>query len=288
MIYIALSVVCSVIVSVLLKLAPQWQVDLRQAIGGGYLVASLLCLLLLQPAPDLILQHPLSPAWLLLLVLGVVLPSMFLVLATSVAQVGIVRTDAAMRLSLILPLLAAFTLFGETLTVHKGVGAGIGLAAIACIVARAGPVGTPRARASWAWPLIVFVGMGVIDVLFKLVAQQTGVPFADILFASFSLAFVLSLLYLAWCYRSGRAAWRWRHAGGALLIGGFNFGNIVFYIRAHQALASDPALVFSTMNIGVIVLATLIGVWLFRERLSRINSLGLLLAVAAIAVLASA
>lgn len=42
------------------------------------------------------------------------------------------------------------------------------------------------------------------------------------------------------------------------------------------------------MNIGVIVLATLVGVGLFRERLSRLNGVGLLLAVGAIAVLASA
>lgn len=287
MIYIVLSVCCSVIVSVLLKLAPGWQIDLRQAIGGGYLVASALCLYLLQPAPNLLFRAPFSPAWFLLLTLGVVLPAMFLVLATSVELVGIVRTDAAMRLSLILPLLAAFTLFGEALTAQKGLGVVIGLAAIACIVARHDPTAA-RSAAAWKWPLIVFVGMGVIDILFKLVAQESGVPFADILFASFSLAFVLSLLYLAWCYRRGSAQWRWRHAGGALLIGGFNFGNIVFYIQAHRALSQDPALVFSAMNIGVIVLATLVGVGLFREHLSRLNGVGLLLAVGAIGVLASA
>ena len=287
MIYIALSVVCSVIVSVLLKLARPWQVDLRQAIGGGYLIASALCLALLQPAPDLILRAPFSPAWFLLLALGVVLPAMFLVLATSVDQVGIVRTDAAMRLSLLLPLVAAFTLFGEALTAQKGLGVAVGLVAIACIVARHEDAAVP-AHSPWKWPLIVFVGMGVIDIMFKLVAQEAGVPFADILFASFSLAFVLSVLYLAWCYSRGNARWSWRHAGGALLIGGFNFGNIVFYIQAHRALSQDPALVFSAMNIGVIVLATLIGLWLFRERLSRLNMVGLLLAVAAVAVLASA
>lgn len=280
MIYIALSVLCSVIVSVLLKLAPAWQVDLRQAIGGGYLVAGALCLVLLHPSPDLVVREPFSPAWFLLLTLGVVL-------ATSVELVGIVRTDAAMRLSLILPLLAAFTLFGEALTAQKGIGIMVGLAAIACIVARHGDA-VARSTSAWKWPLVVFVGMGIIDIMFKLVAQESGVPFADILFASFSLAFVLSVLYLAWCYRRGRAQWHWRHAGGALLIGGFNFGNIVFYIMAHRALAEDPALVFSAMNIGVIVLATLVGVGMFRERLSHLNSVGLLLAVAAIAVLASA
>lgn len=289
MIFIALSVVCSVVVSVLLKLMPRFDVDVRQAICGNYLVAGLLALLLLDPRPGLLLRPMTDPAWRLLIALGLLLPSMFWVLAWSVRRVGIVMTDAAQRLSLLLPLLAAFTLFGEAFTWHKGAGLAVGLAAIAGIVAR------PRAKdsdaspsAGWYWPLIVFVGMGAIDILFKLVAQLTRVPFADVLLATFLLAFVVSLAAMAWLYARKRARWRWRNAGGALLLGVFNFGNIVFYVQAHRHLASDPALVFSAMNIGVIVLAALVGVWAFRERLGWLNRAGLALAVAAVLVLATA
>lgn len=289
MIYIALSVVCSVVVSVLLKLAPRFDVDVRQAIAGNYLVAMLLTLALLAPRPELLMLPVAHPAWRVLLALGILLPSMFWVLAWSVRRVGVVLTDAAQRLSLLLPLVAAFTLFGEVFTWHKGIGMLIGLVAIACIVVRGEPRGRVRGGSGGWWlPLVVFVGMGAIDVLFKRVAQLTGTPFQDVLLATFVLAFVLATLAVVWLYATGRAHWGWRNAGGALLLGVFNFGNILFYVQAHRHLASDPALVFSAMNIGVIVVAALVGVWAFRERLGRLNRIGLALAVVAVLVLASA
>ncbi|HET7662662.1 MAG TPA: DMT family transporter [Rhodanobacteraceae bacterium] len=290
MTYIILSVLCSVAVSVLLKLAPRHGVDVRQAITGNYLVATLLTVALLSPNPELLTLPVAHPAWRVLLALGVLLPSIFAVLARSVRLAGVVRTDAAQRLSLLLPLLAAFTLFGETFTWRKGIGMAIGLLAIVCIVLRQrADAAKPAANGQgWWWPVLVFIGMGAIDILFKRVAQLTGVPFADVLLATFVLAFVLALLAMIWLYARGRARWRWRHAGGAVLLGAFNFGNILFYIQAHRHLAHDPALVFSSMNIGVIVLATLVGVWWFGERISWLNRIGLVLAGIAVLVLATA
>lgn len=289
MIHIALSVVCSVAVSVLLKLASRFDVDVRQAIAGNYLVATLLTIALLHPHPELLMLPVAHPAWRVLLALGILLPAMFWVLARSVRRVGVVLTDAAQRLSLLLPLIAAFTLFGEVFTWHKGIGMAIGLAAIACIVVRKSPGDHARpGSGGWWWPLTVFAGMGVIDILFKRVAQLTGMPFGDVLLATFVLAFVPAMLAVAWLYASGRAHWRWRNVGGAVLLGTFNFGDILFYVQAHRHLAHDPALVFSAMNIGVIVLAALVGVWVFRERLGWLNRAGLALAVVAVLVLATA
>lgn len=286
--YILLSVVCSVVVSVLLKLAPRYAIDVRQAITGNYLVAALLALFLFHPDPELLMLPVAHPAWRVLLALGILLPSIFVVLARSVQHVGVVRTDAAQRLSLLLSLVAAFTLFGEVLTWQKGIGMAIGLAAILCIVARHDHTQTQTSSGGWWWPVAVFAGFGAIDILFKRVAQLAGVPFADVLFATFVLAFILAGLAMVWLYVTGRAHWHWRHLGGAVLLGVFNFGDILFYVQAHRHLAHDPSLVFSVMNIGVIVLAALVGLWWFRERLGKLNYLGLALAVVAVLVLATA
>jgi hypothetical protein len=32
------------------------------------------------------------------------------------------------------------------------------------------------------------------------------------------------------------------------LVGAFNFGNILFYLKAHQAFADNPSTVFAAMN----------------------------------------
>ena len=67
-----------------------------------------------------------------------------------------------------------------------------------------------------------------------------------------------------------------------------NFGNILFYVRAHQAMPDSPAVVFASMNIGVVVLGTLVGVLGFGEKTSRLNRIAIALAVLAIALIALA
>src|SRR5699024_5403325 len=106
--FLLLSILLSVGVSVLLKLAPRLALDIRQAIFVNYVVAAALSVWFLDPDPAS-LAHATLPAWGLLVVLGLGLPSMFWVPALSVRSTGVVKTDAAMRLSLLLPLMAAFT-----------------------------------------------------------------------------------------------------------------------------------------------------------------------------------
>jgi len=281
-----LSIVLSVSVSVLLKLAPRLNLDIRQAILVNYMVAAAVVWWRFQPDLAPLAQATL-PVWGLLLALGLGLPGMFWVLAVSVRRAGVVRTDAAMRLSLLLPLLAAFLLFGETLTAGKLAGIVLGLVAIALIVARPGRAAVTTGTREVAILGLVFLGMGVIDILFKSMARLTPASSIGVLLAAFLLAALVSLIAVGALYWRGRAGWAWRHLLAGLILGVLNVGNIVFYIRAHRALPGDPALVFAAMNIGVIVLATLVGLLAFRERLARANIIGLFLAVFAVLTLAS-
>ncbi|MBS1502845.1 MAG: hypothetical protein JST32_12335 [Bacteroidetes bacterium] len=49
-------------------------------------------------------------------------------------------------------------------------------------------------------------------------------------------------------------------------------------------MAARPAAVFSTMDIGVIVLGALVGLFVFREKLSRLNIAGIFLGIVAILI----
>jgi drug/metabolite transporter (DMT)-like permease len=204
-----------------------------------------------------------------------------------VRHAGIVRSDVAQRLSLLISLLAAFVLFGEPLSATKGLGIAAGFAALAGLVWRpAGGAMQEPGAGRWTFPLLVFLGFGVIDVLFKRVAQA-GVPLGAALLAMFVLALVVSVILQGWRLARAQARLGARSLAAGLLLGLLNFGNILFYLRAHQALPGRPALVFAGMNLGVVALGVLAGVAVFRERLSRFNLAGLVLAVLAIALLAS-
>jgi drug/metabolite transporter (DMT)-like permease len=283
MIYVLLSVVCSVLVSVLLKLARRCEVDVGQAIAWNYVVAGALTALLLQPS--LATLSAAGAPWLALIGLGILLPMIFLALAASVRHAGIVRSDAAQRLSLLMSLLAAFVLFGEQLTAFKAIGIALGLLALLCMVWRGGHSAMHAGAAGWLYPLLVFVGFGVIDILFKRVALA-GVPLGASLQMMFALALLVAFALQLRRRLRGHIRFTARSALAGALLGLANFGNILFYLRGHRALPQHPALVFASMNIGVVALGALVGLLVFHERLSRLNLGGVLLALLAIGLIA--
>ena len=279
MMYLTIAVLCSVAVSVLLKILRQRDIDIRQTIVAGYPVAFLLTWFLLKP--DVSGMSDLGGAWAIIIGLGVLLPAVFIILGRAIEAVGMVATDAAQRLSLIIPIVAAFLLFGEVLTGIRVFGLLLGFLALGALIYRPqrGEI-SKQAKHTPLWLFGVWAGYGVIDILFKQVAKQ-GAAFPLTLFVSFGLAGLLLLIYLLIM----RVRWQGTALAAGILLGALNMGNIYAYIRAHQVLSESPSIVFTGMNVGVIAVATLIGVGVFKESLNRINILGLLLAICCVAVL---
>ena len=279
MMYLIIAVLCSVAVSVLLKILRQKNIDIRQTIVAGYPVAFLLTWVLLKP--DVSSIGALGNAWGIIIALGVLLPAVFIILGRAIESVGMVATDAAQRLSLVIPIFAAFLLFGEVLTGTRIFGLLLGFLALGALVYRPqhGFINT-QAKQTPLWLFGVWFGYGVIDILFKQVAKQ-GAAFPLTLFVTFGLAGLLLLIYLL----STRVRWQGNALSAGLLLGALNMGNIYAYVRAHQVLSESPSIVFTGMNVGVIAVATLIGVGVFKEHLNRINIVGLLLAIGCVAVL---
>jgi len=279
MMYLIIAVLCSVAVSVLLKILRQKNIDIRQTIVAGYPVAFLLTWVLLKP--DVSAIHALDSAWGIIIALGVLLPAVFIILGRAIEAVGMVATDASQRLSLIIPIVAAFLLFGEVLTGTRILGLALGFLALGALVYRPQHSNINRqAKHTPLWLFGVWAGYGIIDILFKQVAKQ-GAAFPLTLLVSFGVAGVLLLIYLL----VTRVRWQKQALMTGLLLGALNMGNIYAYVRAHQVLHDSPSIVFTGMNVGVIAVATLIGVGVFKEQLNRINIIGLVLAVCCVGVL---
>src|SRR5690606_2460956 len=227
-----LSISCSVAVSVLLKVARSRQIAVDQAIAFNYVMAGSLCWLLLSPQPSTLLYE--RDAWPLLIALGLLLPSVFLIMAKAVQAAGIVLSDVAQRLSLLLPLMASFVIFGESASRGKLWGIAVALCALAALLWR--PERRDNAQRDRNGSLLVvalllgvWLGYGTIDILFKQMAKA-GAAFPTTLLGSFMLAGLVSFVYLL----LRRTQWRARSIVAGLLLGLLNFGNIYFYVRAHQ------------------------------------------------------
>jgi drug/metabolite transporter (DMT)-like permease len=276
MIYILFSISCSVTVAVLLKLARRYKINVLQAVMWNYLAAILLSMLFFKPQ-----LHDLSGApSQISLALGILLPLLFLVLAVSVRNIGIVKTDIAQRLSLFIPIIASIFIFKEQFDNYKIAGLAIGFLAIVLTLVR--KTSTNAAPYAFVYPLLVFVGFGLIDVLFKKLALDITIPYTTALLVIFCISFVVALLILTYLVLIKKQKIQLINFICGMVLGTFNFGNILFYMKAHRAMAANPSTVFAAMNMGVIVAGSLIGILIFKEKVSKLNYLGIALALAAI------
>ncbi|MFD0794029.1 EamA/RhaT family transporter [Mucilaginibacter litoreus] len=281
MLYVFLSVCCSVIVSVLLKLARRYSIDIFQAITWNYSMAILLTWFFFKP--DLkTFDFKLAPVGVYISV-GILLPLVFWIMAASVRVAGIVRTDVAQRLSLFISLLAAFLLFGDNFSLARLACFIVGFAAILCSIPWQKKTANRKVLSNaWVYLLFVFVGFGAIDILFKNVAAFTAVPYTTSLFFIYLLSFLIAFISLLVKVFRRQTRIHWAHIMFGWILGVANFGNILFYLKAHKALSTSPSLVFSAMNIGVITLGAVVGLVVFHERLSTLNKVGLGFAIISI------
>ncbi|TCD00613.1 DMT family transporter [Pedobacter frigidisoli] len=276
MIYILLSIFCSVTVAILLKLAKRYQISIIQAVTVNYLTALALCFFFFKPDVKLVTS---AAPWPIYIALAILLPTIFLFLAASIKNLGIVKTDIAQRLSLFIPILAAYFIFQEDFNYLKIIGLCIGFPAILLTFLRKTE---EDKKGNWVYPVMVFVGFGVIDVLFKQIALYKALPYTTSLFTVFCLSFIVSLIIVTVMVIHGKIKIQLVNLACGLILGLFNFGNILFYMKAHKALAENPSTVFAAMNLGVIIVGSLIGIIAFKEKLTKLNYLGILLALAAV------
>ncbi|MBW8687188.1 DMT family transporter [Chitinophaga rhizophila] len=277
MLYILLSVICSVSVGVILKLAKRYHVNVLQAVTINYIIAGAFSFLLNQPDFSLIDAN--APWW-AFISLALLLPSVFLILGASVKQAGIVKTDIAQRLSLFISIVAAWLLFRETFNNYKIVGLVFGFVAIFFVLYR--PQQQAKEDARSLAPLFVFLGFGVIDILFKQVALAKSVPYTTSLSLIFILSFIVALIISLTQVVVRKVKVTAVNLLCGVILGIFNFGNILFYMKAHKLLHKNPSTVFAAMNLGVIILGTLVGTIMFKEKLNRYNYVGIVLAIIAV------
>lgn len=275
MFYLLLSIICSVSVGVIFKISRRYQNNNRQIVLFNYFFAMLFCLVAFDPK---LASIDATAPYAVYASLGVLLPVVFMFLIASIKNIGIVKTDAAQRLSLFIPLLAAWLLFKEEFTTYKITAFVFGFLALFCILSRP----NNAAKSDWKYPLLVFLGFGIIDILFKKVAVYTTVPYTTSLFVVFAIAFLVMLLLVVYEQILKKESFHVRNLLFGLLVGLFNFANILFYLQAHRVFSKNPSTIFAGMNMGVIVLGSLVGVIAFKEKLSKVNYVGLFLALVSI------
>lgn len=280
--FIVLAALCSVLVSILIKALKSKGFEPLQMIVWNYSSASLLCFLWFKPdLAHLSVQH--TPWWLIVL-LGIALPSVFLLLAKSLQYAGIVKTELAQRLSVVLSLLAAFFIFQEHFNAFKLLGIILGSFAIGLIMLSKTQQNQTVHQKSLVSLVGVWSGYALIDILLKY-TSSLGLKLPMTLNLVFIAAFVFSFIYT---YIFKKETARFKNMLAGLVLGGLNFANIALYVQAHILLKNSPAIVFVGMNLFVVIFGILSGLLLFKEKAEPKVIMGLVLGMVGIICLAQA
>jgi len=280
MLYLLLSIFCSVSVGILLKIAKRYSVDIVQIITVNYFFAIALCYCSF--SPDISIVDKNSP-WEIYIPLAILLPSVFLILASSIKNMGIVKTDIAQRLSLFIPILASYFIFQEQFNQLKFIGVAVAFPAMILILSRNKSENSNQNK--WIYPALVLLGFGIIDVFFKQIALQKNFPYTTSLFIVFCIAFFVALLFTGYLVLIQKKKLQSINFIFGSILGILNFGNILCYLKAHKAFAENPSTVFASMNMGVIILGSLAGILFFKERVTTKNYIGIALALIAVVLI---
>lgn len=277
MFYLFLSIICSVSVGVLFKIIKSKSAVNIFLIAINYLIAALLAFIIFTPNISSFEKLP----WQLVIPISVLLPTIFLIVPSAINHSGIIKTDIAQRISLLIPIICSYWIFGEKLDIIKIFAIGIGLLSVLFIISKKNIQSTTDKNSIYLF--LVFLGYGTVDVLFKKIAIYKTIPYTSILFFIFCISFIISFVMVL-CYKN-KTQFELKNLLYGIVLGAFNFMNIYFYLQAHQYFKDTPSTVFAGMNFGVIFMGTLVGKFVFKEKLDKINYIGLLLSIISIALI---
>jgi drug/metabolite transporter (DMT)-like permease len=279
--FILMSSGCSVLIAHLLRLIEFKKMDTLRVLTVNYLVATIVAFLTVENTPAEYNFTVLSPVIILSTCAGVIFIANFFIYSKSVFNNGVGVSVAAMRISLIIPVLLSTFWYQEYLRGREWIG--ILLVFITLIFLLPDKRNLFKSPYNSAWFLVLlffFTGLGdsslkVYEADFSmLITQELFVGF--IFFAS-SLAGILTLII-----RRNLAFNRYEYFLGAV-IGIPNLYSAIFLIEALSLMSGG--IVYSVTNLLTVIGATFLGILRWGDKLTTAQWIGLGLTLISILLL---
>jgi len=283
MIFLWISILCSTLIYLTFKLRKPFNANLSGLIITNYATAAILGLSMEQNTISF--SKIIMAEWFpLATLIGVLFVVMFLLIGRSTEKAGIAVITIATRMSMVIPILFSMFLFDEQINMQKIIK--IAIAFIAVVMAIYHHPEKDLKPLQAFLPLILFVGSGSVDTLVK-AAQHLFITENEIeIFSSslFGTSFIASLGLFFTKKKEERFFSRNSLVLGVLL-GFFNFGSLFFLINALNNSGIESSLVFGINNLSIVCLSLVLGYFFFKEKLTRINWMGIILSIICILLL---
>jgi drug/metabolite transporter (DMT)-like permease len=224
MIYLALAILGSGVIPVIFRAFDGWRVNMFWAIPANYVT----CVLVGNLFADKRLSFTdlAAQSWILFAALqGLILAVNFYLLAYTAQRAGVAIASLASRLSVAIPSLLAFVLYGDALTLVKIAGLCAALLALYLCTAPDRRVGAPTSRLLQLSPITLFLTFGVYFTVLKYLQTYylTESSYHSYVMSGFVFAFLSSIAIGAAKGVFSLSEFCLRHFGAGIFLGAINY-----------------------------------------------------------------
>ena len=285
MLDLLLSILFSSLIFVIFKLFDTHKVQTIYAIIVNYITACLVGILFYKK-PIQLYEIPKNDWFYGTLFLGILFILVFNLMAKTSQRLGVSVASVATKMSFVIPVILGLILYNEKLSFFKTSGIVLALAAVYFASVK----DTPRAiqKRSLLLPVMVFLGSGIIDASIKYMEENHVSTNEFPIFSAtvFGAAACTGILFILLRSFKKPLKLNFKNVLGGIALGVPNFFSIFFLLRALQNETLNSASIFTLNNVAIVMFSTLLGIILFKEKISPKNWGGILLAVISIILVA--
>ena len=287
MIFLILTILANVGIFLVFRAFAKYEVNTLPAIVINYPVCVITGSLYTGPSYVVNQIEPGAPWFIFSALLAIVFVTTFFLMARTTQLRGVAVATVASKMSLAIPVVFSLFVFKIATSQLDTLNyLGIVLAFLAIwLVSKPQDTAerTPLSLKTLGLPLILFFMGGVIDTTLNYANHHYISDAIEPVFpiTTFGFAFILGFAY---CLVK-KIPFRKKDIIAGIILGIPNYFSIYLQIKALSAFDNNGALVYPSLNIGIIIGSTLAAVLLFKEKLSRINQIGVALAVIVIFLL---
>jgi len=287
MTYLVLSVISATCLVLIFKLFEKFKIDTFQAIVVNYVIAAGLGFFLDDSSISIgAIPHQ---SWFFnAVIIGIVFISLFNIIAITAQKIGIAIASVASKMSLIIPVVFAVYLYGDSMPLIKIAGIVLALAGVYLTFRSVESKGETFNTKLIVFPIIVFISSGLLDTLFKYTEHHYLADNDLNIFISslFSIAAVAGIIVIIPLLLRSKMHIQSKNIIGGIVLGIPNYGSVFFLLKTLEIENFESSVIFPVNNMGIVGLSAIAAFLFFKEKLTMINWIGIALSIIAIAMIA--
>jgi drug/metabolite transporter (DMT)-like permease len=223
------------------------------------------------------------------ILMGASFIAIFNIIGITTQKIGVAVASVANKLSLVIPFVFSIFLYNEKAGWLKIAGLLLALVAVYLTMKRQEKQESMH-TGKWLFlfPVVLFFSSGLLDTMIKYVEQHflSEASNNDYLITAFASAAVIGLVLLLFFVLTGKQQFDPRAIIAGLGIGIPNYFSIWCLLRVLKQYTGNSSAIMPINNMGIVLFSAVVAWLLFKENLSGLNWLGIILSLGAIALIA--